>query len=107
MNVSCLPVSFFGDLSRGAMSLKQWAQIAADAGLDGIDLSVMLLKNHTPVYLKQIRQKLESTGMPVIMMATYPDCSHPDPLQRQRELEFLRHDIALSSYLGAKYLRIV
>ena len=34
--------------------------MASEIGLDGIDLSVMLVKNHTPTYLKQIRHDLES-----------------------------------------------
>lgn len=106
MKVSCLPVSFFPDLSSGKMSIKEWACMAADIGLDAIDLSIMLVKNHTPVYLKQIRHDIETAGMSVTMMSAYPDFSHPDPLQREREVEYLRHDIAVSSYLGAKYLRI-
>ena len=106
MKISCLPVSFFSKIINGSMSIKDWASMAAEVGLDAIDLSVMLLKNHTSVYLKQIRDDLEKAGIPVTMMATYPDFSHPDPMQRERELEYLGHDIALSSYLGAKYLRI-
>ena len=106
MNVSCLPVSFFAAIASGEMSIQEWARMASEIGLDAIDLSAMLFKNHTPVYLKQIRDELESIGMPVIMMASYPDFSHPDRLQRERELEYLRHDIALSSYVGARYLRI-
>lgn len=106
MKISCLPVSFFSEILNGSMSIKDWASMATDVGLDAIDLSVMLLKNHTPGYLKQIRDDLERVGMPVTMMATYPDFSHPDPMQRERELAYLGHDIALSSYLGAKYLRI-
>ena len=105
MKVSCLPVSFFPDLSSGKMSIQGWAYMAADIGLDAIDLSVMLLKNHTPVYLKQLRHDIETAGMSVTMMAAYPDFSHPDPLQRKREIEYLRRDIALSSYLGAKYFQ--
>ena len=89
------------------MSIKEWSCMATEVGLDAIDLSIMLLKNHTPIYLRQIRSDIESAGMSVTMMATYPDFTHPDPIQRERELEYLRHDIAVSSYLGAKYLRIV
>ena len=106
MNVSCLPVSFFNAIAREEMSIQDWARMAREIGLDAVDLSVMLLKNHTPVYLKQIRDDIEAIGMSIAMMASYPDFSHPDRVQRERELEYLRHDIALSSYLGAKYLRI-
>ena len=40
------------------------------------------------------------------MITTYPDFSHPDRLQRERELEYLRADIAVASYMGARYLRV-
>jgi len=107
MKVSCLPVSHFGDITSGKMSTKQWFEAARDSGLDGVDISTLFIKNHTPVYLKQLKGELESVGLPVVMMVTYPDFSHPDPLQRDRELEYLSRDIAVASYLGVKYIRIL
>jgi sugar phosphate isomerase/epimerase len=79
----------------------------AEAGLDTIDLSIMFIKSHTPVHIKTLIDELESEGMRIAMIATYPDFSNPDSLQRERELAYLERDIALSSNLGAKYLRIV
>jgi len=81
--------------------------MAAELGLDAIDLSIMFLKNHTPVYLKQTRRDIEAAGMSVLMITSYPDFTHPCPIQRERELECFRRDIALSSDLGATYLRIL
>ncbi|MDO8685644.1 MAG: sugar phosphate isomerase/epimerase family protein [Clostridiales bacterium] len=107
MKVSCIPVSFFTEILNGKMSMKEWAHIAAEAGLDAIDISIMFIKNHTPVYLNSIRKEIESEGMFITMVATYPDFSHPDSIQREREMEYLRHDVALTSNLGAKYLRIL
>lgn len=107
MKVSCLPVSLFPKILSGKMSIKEWARIGLQAGLDAIDLSIILLKNHTPTYIKQLREDIESEGMSITMVATYPDFSHPDPIQREREYEYLRHDIAIASNLGAKYVRIL
>ena len=81
--------------------------MTAELGLDAIDLSIMCLRNHTPVYLKQVRNDIESAGMSLAMVTTYPDFTHPDSIQRERELEYLKHDIALSSEIGARYLRIL
>ena len=89
------------------MEIGAWARMAAEFRLDAIDLSVMCLKNHAPAYLRQVREDIESAGLPLVMVTTYPDFTHPDPIQRERELEYLRRDIALSSELGATYLRIV
>jgi len=89
------------------MSLRDWAEIGAEAGLDGIDLSIIFLKNHTPVYLRQVEKDFQAVGLPVVMITTYPDFCHPDAVQRERELAYLRHDIAMASDLRTPYLRIV
>jgi sugar phosphate isomerase/epimerase len=107
MKVSCLPVSLFKSMQDGEISIKEWAQLARRCGLDAIDLSIILVKNHTPVLLGQIREALEKENMGITMITTYPDFSHPCPMQRERELEYLRHDIAVASQIGAKYLRIL
>jgi sugar phosphate isomerase/epimerase len=107
MKISCLPVSFFDDIISGKMTLGNWLDIAFEAGLDGIDISINFIKNHNPVYLKEIKKELQSRGMPLVMVTAYPDFTHPDNMQRKRELEYFKSDIALSSELGAKYLRIL
>jgi len=107
MQLSCLPVSFFKGILEGRMSLRGWAAMAKAEGLDGIDLSVMLVANHTPTYLERIKADLGEEGIGIVMMTTYPDFSHPDRAQREREMEYARRDVALSAELGAKYLRIL
>lgn len=49
MKISCLPVSFFPLMAGGTMDVIDWARIAKECGLDGIDLSIANLKNHTPL----------------------------------------------------------
>jgi sugar phosphate isomerase/epimerase len=107
MKISCLPVSFFKSIQEGKISIKDWANTAQNCGLDAIDLSIVLIKNHTPVLLNRIRKELEEEKIGITMITTYPDFTHPCPLQRERELEYLRHDIAVASQIGAKYLRIL
>jgi sugar phosphate isomerase/epimerase len=88
------------------MSIKEYALLCKSLGLDGFDLGVIQLKNHTPKYINSLRKDMDEVGINVTMITTYPDFTHPDPLQREREYEYLRHDIALASNLGAKFLRI-
>lgn len=107
MKVSCIPVSFFNDIISGKMTIGKWAEIGKEAGLDGIDLSIVFIKSHTPVYLDRIKKELSEAGMPIVMVTAYPDFTYPDRLQREREFEYLRRDIALSSEIGAKYLRVL
>jgi sugar phosphate isomerase/epimerase len=104
MNISCLPVSLFPELIHGSMTIMDWAEKAKAIGLDGIDISIAMLHNHTPAYLCDIQKRV---SMPIIMAATYPDFTHPDALQRRRELDYLRADMALCSQLGIRYLRVL
>lgn len=107
MKMSCLPVSLFGDICSGKMELADWAREAKDMGYDGIDISIMFLKNRTPTYLAALKRQLNEIGMPIIMMTTYPDFTHPDSVQREREMLYLKADVALASELGIRYLRIL
>ena len=107
LKISCIPVSFYNDIVNGKMTIGQWARIGKEAKLDGIDLSTIFIKNHTPVYLDEIKKELSESGMKVVMVTAYPDFTHPDKLQREREFEYFRRDIALSSEIGAKYLRML
>jgi sugar phosphate isomerase/epimerase len=107
MKLSCLPVSYFPAIQAGEMSIRAWAAEARSVGLDSIDLSIMLVPNHTPTCIEKLKQDLCAEKMPITMITTYPDFTHPDPAQRAREMDYARHDIALASQLGAKYLRLV
>ncbi len=91
----------------GRMMLDEWARLAAEAGLDGLDVSALMVRDHTPVGLTAARRALSSTGLPVVMITTYPDFCHPDADQRKREQAYFARDIALTAELGARYLRIV
>lgn len=105
MQISCLPVSLFSNLIQGPMAIDEWSDDAFRIGLDGIDISIAMIKNHNPSYLAHLYRK--NTSLPIIMVTSYPDFTNPDPLQRQRELDYCRADIAMSSQLGARYLRVL
>ena len=107
MRISCLPVSIFDEICSGKMTIPQWAEEAKKIGYDGIDISAMFLKNHTASYLGPLKKALKATGMPIAMMTTYPDFTHPDPMQREREFDYLVHHIAIASELGIENLRIL
>ena len=107
MQISCLPISFFKELSTGEMSIGEWARYGKDLGLDGIDISMAFLQNHTPVYLNGVKRELAEAGMTIVMATTYPDFTCGDPAQRKRELAYLVRDIAVCSQLGIRYLRVL
>ena len=107
MKVSCLPISLFADIGSGKMSLEEWLRAAPSLNLDGVDISMMFIQNHNAAYLGRLQTLLKEVGVPIIMATTYPDFTHPDKLQRERELLYFARDIALCSQLGIPYLRVL
>jgi sugar phosphate isomerase/epimerase len=106
MKLSCLPVSYFPEIISGKMTLKEWALEGTRVGLDGIDLSVLFLKSHNPEYLDNLRREIEQTGVRVAMLTSYPDLTHPDPGERERQLIRLQEDIVAASRLRADLVRV-
>jgi sugar phosphate isomerase/epimerase len=106
MKLSCLPVSFFADIIEGRMTVPEWARMGATLGLDGIDLSILFVPDHSPAGLAALRRDIEATGIGVVMVTSYPDFTHPDLAQRERELALEQEAVAEVAALGATYVRV-
>jgi len=106
MRLSCLPVSFFSDIIEGRMTVGDWARLAASIGLDAIDMSILFVPDHSPRALAAMRREIEAAGMHVAMITTYPDFTHPDAAQRQRELEMQQELMRVAEQLGAEMVRV-
>lgn len=106
MKLSCLPVSFFDDIVAGKMTVAEWARMGAELTLDAVDLSILFLPERTLAAAAAIRQQVESAGMSVTMLTTYPDFTHPDPAQRVRELDQEIQAVHLAAALGARFIRV-
>jgi sugar phosphate isomerase/epimerase len=106
MKLSCLPVSFFNDITSGKMSVAEWARMGAELKLDAVDLSILFLPDRTLEAAAVIRRQVESAGTHVTMLTTYPDFTHPDPAQRARELDQEVQAVRLASALGAGFIRV-
>jgi sugar phosphate isomerase/epimerase len=106
MKLSCLPVSFFSDITEGRMSVFEWAQMGASIGLDAIDISILFTPDHNPQTLATMRRDVESTGMRILMVTSYPDFTHPDAAQRERELALEQEVVSVGAALGAQYVRV-
>jgi len=99
-------VSFFGKIIGGELSVGKWANLAAEIGLDAIDLSILFLKSRDPEYLRKMRDEIESAGMSVAVVNTYPDFTHPNSIERKHQVSQLQRDIAASAALGARFVRV-
>lgn len=106
MQLSCLPVSLFSDIRSGKFSVRDWSLAAAKMPLDAFDISIMFVKDRTPVGLRALRNELAAGGLPLCMIATYPDFTVPDDRQLEWEIQRALADISISAELGASYVRI-
>ncbi|MBC7235225.1 MAG: sugar phosphate isomerase/epimerase [Chloroflexi bacterium] len=107
MQLSCLPVSFFGQIISGEMSLNQWARMARELGLDAIDVSILFFRDTSRDAVLAARRQVEDAGMSINMISTYPDFTHPDAVERERELGREQEAVAVASWLGCRYVRVV
>ena len=106
MKLSCLPVSFFPEITSGQMSVAEWARMGAELGLDAIDLSILFLPERSLASAARLRQQVETEGMRVTMVTTYPDFTHPDRAQRAQELRLEQEAIAIAAEVGAELVRV-
>jgi sugar phosphate isomerase/epimerase len=106
MKLSCLPVSFFTEIIEGRMSVREWARMGAALGLDAIDLSILFVKDRSPAALAALRREIEGEGTRVAMITSYPDFTHPDGMQRQKELRLEQEVVEVAADLGAELARV-
>ena len=106
MKLSCLPVSFFDEIISGRMSVGDWARMGAEIGLDAIDLSILFITDRSARNVAAVRGQIESAGMNVAMITSYPDFTHPDPRQREKELELAVQVVETARQMGAQMLRV-
>jgi sugar phosphate isomerase/epimerase len=106
MKLSCLPVSFFNDITCGKMSVAEWARMGAGLKLDAVDLSILFLPERSIKAAETIRRQVEAEGIRITMLTTYPDFTHPDPVQRKKELELEIEAVHLAAALGALFIRV-
>ena len=106
MKLSCLPVSFFSEIIDGRMSIGEWAKMGCELGLDAVDLSILFVRDQSETGLATVREQIESTGMSVAMITSYPDFTHPETSQRSKELESEIQVVEVARKLGAKMVRV-
>jgi sugar phosphate isomerase/epimerase len=106
MKLSCLPVSFFEEIISGKVSVGEWARMGAEIGLDAIDLSILFVADRSATNVAVIRDQIESAGMTVAMITSYPDFTHPEARQREKELELEVQVVEIARQLGAQMVRV-
>ena len=106
--LSAFPKAFTRALARdGTMTLRQWIDLAAPLGLEGLEYYSGFLELADPAHWPAARRDVENHGMVIPMLCCSPDFSHPDPAFRQCEIEKEKTWIRMAAALGATYCRVL
>lgn len=106
--LSAFPKAFMRALVRdGTMTLREWIDLAAPLGLEGLEYYSEFLELAEPSRWPAARREVESRGMVIPMLCCSPDFSHPDPEFRQQQIEKEKKWIRMAAALGAKYCRVL
>lgn len=91
----------------GTMTLREWVDLAAPLGLDGLEYYSGMLELADPARWADARRTVEERGLVIPMLCCSPDFSHPDAAFRQVEIEKEKNWIRMAAALGAGFCRVL
>lgn len=89
------------------MTLREWVDLAAPLGLDGLEYYSGMLELADPAHWAAARRTVEQRGMVIPMLCCSPDFSHPEAAFRQAEIEKEKTWIRMAAALGAGFCRVL
>jgi len=106
--LAAFPKAFIRPLCReGTMTLREWVDLAAPLGLDGLEYYSGFLELADPARWAEARRTVESRGLVIPMLCCSPDFSHPDADFRRQEIAKEKNWIRMAAALGAGYCRVL
>jgi sugar phosphate isomerase/epimerase len=106
--LAAFPKAFMRALCKdGSMTLREWVDLAAPLGLDGLEYYSGMLELADPSNWPAARRTVEERGMVIPMLCCSPDFSHPDASFRAQEIEKEKNWIRMAASLGAGYCRVL
>ncbi len=106
--LAAFPKAFMRPLCKdGTMTLREWVELAAPLGLDGLEYYSGMLELADPARWAAARRTVEERGLVIPMLCCSPDFSHPDAEFRRVEIEKEKHWIRMAAALGAGFCRVL
>src|SRR5947209_13184807 len=103
--ISVFPKCYFDDLYRGTMDYLDWLRQAATLGAEGVEHYDGYFKSLDAAGIEPVRRTLAETGQVSSMLCFSPDFTHPDPAERQHQLQRQQAAIDLCVSLGIRHCR--
>lgn len=108
MRLSCIPICLFKELcSERTMTVEAWIEMAADLGLDGIEMYEPYLDSFEPSYLAEVAAELKSHGLAVSMYTGYGDLANPEHAGFRDAVQMVKRNVDLALAFDSKIVRAV
>ena len=91
----------------GTMTLREWVDLAAPLGLDGLEYYSGFIELADPARWAEARRTVEERGLVIPMLCCSPDFAHPDAEFRRAEIEKEKNWIRMAAALGAGFCRVL
>jgi len=88
------------------MTVFEWIELAATLGVDGLEFYSGFLRDDS-VFLREVKDALESHRLAMPMLCCSPDFTQPDPALLQAEIDREKKMIELTAYFGGGYCRVL
>jgi sugar phosphate isomerase/epimerase len=106
--LAVFPKAFMDQLCvTGAMTIRQWIELAATLDIDGLEFYAGFLELSKPQACSFARNAATDHGLAIPMFCCSPDFTHPDPSFRQRQVARQKHWIEQCAALGGQYCRVL
>ncbi|UCC69380.1 MAG: sugar phosphate isomerase/epimerase [Armatimonadota bacterium] len=106
MKLSCAGYTFNTYFREKGLSLEKYADVCADMGLDGIELTQYYFPETSPAYLNALKRHLLRRGLALAGTAIGGAFCLATAEERQQHVEFVKEWLDISARLGSPCLRV-
>lgn len=106
MKLSCAGYTFNTYFREKGLTLEKYADICADMGLEGIELTQYYFPETASAYLNGLKRHLFRRGLELAGTAIGGAFCMPTPEERQQHIEFVKEWLDISARLGSPCLRV-
>jgi len=94
MQISCIPICLFKELLHDkTLPLRDWIDMAADLGLDGIEMYEPYLESWDESYMAKLADSVYDAGLKISMFTSYSDFSSLDIAKREQETAHVKQAV--------------
>jgi sugar phosphate isomerase/epimerase len=106
--LAAFPKAYMDQLCiEGSMTIRQWIDLAATLGVDGLEFYTGFLELADPKALPHSRKLAADHGLTIPMLCCSPDFTHVDPAFRREQVEREKRWIEMTAELGGNYCRVL